>query len=123
MMERRLTTQEAATTGTETERSPNTPPRAALVLPAAGRARRFGSGENKIWARLAGRTVLEWTLSAFQAHPQIETIVLVVGVEERDRAAEIARSFPKVAQIVPGGETRAESVKNGLDALPAEIEI
>lgn len=93
------------------------------VIPAAGRARRFGSGENKVWASLAGRAILEWTLSAFDAHPAISSVALVVSADEQDRAREIASAFPKVRAIVPGGETRAESVRNGLEALPPDIEI
>src|SRR5436190_7234347 len=93
-------------------------PRAAVVLPAAGRARRFGSGENKIWAQLAGRAVLEWTLSAFDAHPAVTSIVLAAGAEELERVRAVAAAFPKVIAVVEGGETRAASVKNGLDALP-----
>lgn len=97
--------------------------RVAAVIPAAGRARRFGSGENKLWATLAGRTVLEWTLSAFNAHPAIASIVLVANPDELERVRRVSANFAKVTAIVPGGETRAESVQNGLNALPADTEI
>jgi len=93
------------------------------VIPAAGRARRFGRNENKVFAPLAGRAVLEWTLSAFDAHPAISCVALVVGEEEQERARSLAAAFPKVTAIVAGGETRAASVRNGLEALPADIQI
>lgn len=94
-----------------------------MVIPAAGQARRFGSGENKIWAPLAGRAVVEWALSAFQAHPDVATMVLVASAGELERARAVARSYSKVTAVVPGGETRAASVRGGLEALPADIEI
>ena len=96
--------------------------RAGAVIPAAGRARRFGSGENKIWALLAGRSVLEWTLEAFDSHPQIEGIVLAAGAEELERVRSIASAFPKVLAVVEGGETRSESVLQGLKALPEDYD-
>jgi 2-C-methyl-D-erythritol 4-phosphate cytidylyltransferase/2-C-methyl-D-erythritol 2,4-cyclodiphosphate synthase len=98
-------------------------PLAAAVIPAAGRARRFGSSENKIWAHVAGRTVLEHTLSAFAAHPALSAIVIVANAEELERVRSVAANVPKVCAVVEGGETRAASVKKGLDALPPEIEI
>ncbi len=88
-----------------------------MVIPAGGRAKRFGSGENKIWATLSGKTVLEWTLAAFDSHPAIETIVIAAGSEELERVQAISAQFPKVRAVVAGGETRTASVKNGLDAL------
>lgn len=90
----------------------------AAIIPAAGRARRFGGSKNKIWARIAGRSVLEWTLTAFQAHPEIASIVLVAGEEEIERVRSISANFSKVAAVVIGGATRTESVRNGLEAVP-----
>jgi 2-C-methyl-D-erythritol 4-phosphate cytidylyltransferase / 2-C-methyl-D-erythritol 2,4-cyclodiphosphate synthase len=97
--------------------------RAAALIPAAGRAKRFNSSENKIWAQVAGRTVLEWTLSAFDQHPAITSLVVVAGEEESDRVRAIAAAFPKMTAVVVGGETRAASVKNGLASLPADTDI
>ena len=90
---------------------------AAAIIPAGGRARRFGSGENKIWAMLSGKTVLEWTLAAFNNHPAIETIIIAAGSDEMERVKAISAQFAKVHAVVAGGETRTESVRNGLDAL------
>ena len=93
-----------------------------VVLPAAGRARRFGSNENKIWAKLGGRTVLERTLTAFESHPDVVCIILVAGEEEIDRVTNASLSFRKVFAVVAGGKTRTDSVRNGLDALPPQID-
>ena len=72
---------------------------------------------------LGGRSVLERTLTAFDSHPSLQAIVLVAGEEELERVRQVAAAFPKVIAVVAGGETRTESVRNGLEALPAEIEI
>src|SRR5215510_15371489 len=91
-----------------------------VVVPAAGRGQRFGSRENKIWALIGGRTVLEWTLSAFQSHPSVDAIVIACAEEELGRLKDAARKFTKVGAVVPGGATRQESVANGMAALPDE---
>jgi len=72
---------------------------------------------------LGGRSVLERTLTAFDSHPALTAIVLVAGAEELQRVRQVAAAFPKVVAVVMGGETRSESVRNGLEALPPEIEI
>ncbi len=72
---------------------------------------------------LAGRTVLERTLATFAAHPAVDSIVVVVGAEEQERVRTAVSAFPKVVAVVPGGETRAESVRHGLNALPDGTEI
>lgn len=72
---------------------------------------------------LGGRSVLERTLTAFDSHPALQAIVLVAGPEELERVRQVAAAFPKVVAVVLGGETRSESVRNGLEALPPEIEI
>lgn len=71
---------------------------------------------------MAGRTVLEWTLAAFQAHPAIGAIVLVANAEELARLRTASASFTKVMAVVEGGATRALSVLNGLNALPGDVE-
>jgi 2-C-methyl-D-erythritol 4-phosphate cytidylyltransferase/2-C-methyl-D-erythritol 2,4-cyclodiphosphate synthase len=94
-----------------------------VVVPAAGRGSRFGSPENKVWSSVAGRTVLEWTLSTFQAHPEVDVIVVVGAAEEVERLQEATSSFGKVTAVVAGGASRQESVGNGLVALPAGCDV
>jgi 2-C-methyl-D-erythritol 4-phosphate cytidylyltransferase / 2-C-methyl-D-erythritol 2,4-cyclodiphosphate synthase len=90
-----------------------------VVVPAAGRGARFGSPENKIWAHLGERTILDWTLRAFEEHPAISDVVVVAGADELARVREAANGFAKVVAVVVGGASRAESVGNGLCELPA----
>ena len=98
-----------------------------MVIPAAGQAKRFGSDENKIWAIIDGRSVLERTLLTFCQHPYIEAIVVATGKEEIERVTKLVETlspyFRKSFYVVLGGETRTESVLCGLNALPEGIEI
>ena len=72
---------------------------------------------------LAGRTVLEWTLAAFQNHAGVDSIVIVAGESDLSRVGTTASAFSKVTQIVPGGTTRTESVRNGLNAIPPNSDL
>lgn len=80
------------------------------VVVAAGSGTRFGAP--KQFADLAGRSVLEWSLDT--ARRACAGLVLVVPP---DRAADPDPAW-KVDEVVAGGETRSESVRAGLAALP-----
>lgn len=98
-------------------------PEAAAIIPAAGKARRFGSGSNKIWSHVAGRTVLEWTLSAFDAHPAIASIVVVAGEDDAERIERVCAGKSKVVAVAEGGDSRAASVRNGLAKVPPSTNV
>jgi 2-C-methyl-D-erythritol 4-phosphate cytidylyltransferase/2-C-methyl-D-erythritol 2,4-cyclodiphosphate synthase len=93
------------------------------IVAAAGRGRRFGAPENKIFAPLAGRTVLEWTLSTLEASPAIDAIVVVTGSEDLARVSEAAAAFPSVHAVCEGGAERYDSVWNALQAVPEATEL
>jgi 2-C-methyl-D-erythritol 4-phosphate cytidylyltransferase len=84
----------------------------AVIITAAGRGLRAGGDAPKQWQLLGGKSVLAHTVAAFQtmgfAH-----ILVTLHPDDRDRAAHLG---PEV-QIVLGGESRAKSVKNALEAL------
>jgi len=74
-------------------------------------------GLDKLTARIGGRPVLDWTVSAFVRHPAIARVVVVVAA---DRVQATSRSswLPAGARVVAGGERRQESVAAGV----AEVE-
>ena len=84
----------------------------ASIIVAAGRGTRAGGGQPKQWQPLAGRRVIDWTLAAFKAVPEIETIVLVLHPEDLHLFAPDHR-----VETVTGGDTRSQSVRNGLEIL------
>jgi 2-C-methyl-D-erythritol 4-phosphate cytidylyltransferase/2-C-methyl-D-erythritol 2,4-cyclodiphosphate synthase len=71
----------------------------------------------KQYARLAGATVLEWSLSALLHEPRIAGIMVVLAADDT-RWPEIAASMTgsKVGTTI-GGASRQESVMSGLKAL------
>jgi 2-C-methyl-D-erythritol 4-phosphate cytidylyltransferase len=79
------------------------------IIVAAGQGRRFGSA--KQFAALKGRPLLDWTLDAFETHPEVDEIVLVLP-DEKDGARFIGR-HPKITAVVRGGRRRQDSVRRG----------
>jgi 2-C-methyl-D-erythritol 4-phosphate cytidylyltransferase len=85
-----------------------------LVMPAAGAGRRFGSA--KQYARLGERSVLELSLQPFLDDPQCAGGSLVLAADDPQRE-RLQRVLPATMQLVDGGQERAHSVRNGLQAL------
>ena len=84
----------------------------AAIIVAAGRGTRAGGDRPKQWQILAGRRVVDRTLAAFRVTAAIDRIVLVLHPEDTHRFEPCDD-----VQIVAGSDTRAQSVRNGLDAL------
>ena len=89
--------------------------RASGLLVAAGGSRRMGF--DKITAPLAGRPLVTWSLAAFEACDDIGACVLVCAESRLAEFAALAAPYKKFQLIVPGGSERADSVRNGLQAL------
>ncbi len=96
------------------------------VIVSAGKGQRFMSGAKKQFHLLSGRPILAHTLDRFESCRMIRSIVLVVAPEDMDYCLkEIVEKldYAKVSQIVPGGRVRQESVRNGINSIPADSEI
>ncbi len=99
--------------------------RVPAVIPSAGMGIRMGGSVPKQFMELAGRPILVETLEIFQSSDVIEEIVVVVppGKVEYCRKEMIERfGINKVADVVPGGKTRQESVRIGLESLGKNYE-
>ena len=93
-----------------------------LLIACAGSGRRMGAERNKLLLEVAGRPVLAWTLQAALASESIRWIG-VVGqpVDQADIEALVQAAQPDRPVVwIEGGDTRQESVCNGLAALPAD---
>jgi 2-C-methyl-D-erythritol 4-phosphate cytidylyltransferase/2-C-methyl-D-erythritol 2,4-cyclodiphosphate synthase len=90
---------------------------AALVV-AGGRGMRAAAPIPKQYALLGGIPILSRTVSQFLGHPRIDRVAVVIGVADRKRyEAAFPAPHPKLTAPVEGGDTRQQSVLNGLRAL------
>lgn len=84
----------------------------AAIIVAAGRGTRAGGDVPKQWQPLAGRRVIDWTVAAFEAVDEIDTILVVLHPDDLEFFAPRGR-----IEVTIGGATRGQSVRNGLEAL------
>lgn len=92
-------------------------PRCFVVVPAAGSGRRMGAQVPKQYLPLAGRTVIEHTLTRITSHARITHTVVAINPGDRwwpDVAARLGLARLEVAE---GGSERCHSVLNALDRL------
>ena len=97
-------------------------PSCAAVIVAAGASSRMG-GTDKLLAELGRLPVLSRTLRVFDDHPMIDTIIVVAREDRLAKISRVCSAYEKVRIVVPGGDTRQQSVLNGLCALPEEFQL
>jgi 2-C-methyl-D-erythritol 4-phosphate cytidylyltransferase len=91
-----------------------------LVMPAAGSGRRFSASTPKQYAALGAATVIEHSLSLFEADPDCAGIVVVTAGDDATWPAIAARRTRLVDSAV-GGAERVHSVRAGLLALASRV--
>ncbi|QDH77540.1 2-C-methyl-D-erythritol 4-phosphate cytidylyltransferase [Echinicola soli] len=94
----------------------------AAIIVAGGRGTRMGSPIPKQYLEIGGKPVLMHTLEVFyQLDPSIK-IVLVIPATDFPLWDELCHKFGFGVshEVVAGGKSRFQSVKNGLDSLQWE---
>ncbi len=91
----------------------------SAIVVAAGSGSRIASDRPKQFLLLAGTPVLFHTLKPFEECDTIQEIIVVLPPESSAEFLEGAAKlgWKKVNRVVPGGLTRADSVKRGLEAV------
>jgi len=88
----------------------------ALIV-AAGRGTRAGRGLPKQYRPLQGQPILRHTLRALLAHKAVRDIQVVIHPDDQLLYEAAVAGLPQLRPPVFGGDTRSESVLNGLEAL------
>ena len=90
------------------------------IIAAAGQGTRLAGKRPKQFLELAGIPIIFHTLKAFEQCEVIEEIIVVIPAHESAGFLSFADKYDlrKLARVVPGGATRAESVLRGLEAVP-----
>ncbi|MFF3322207.1 2-C-methyl-D-erythritol 4-phosphate cytidylyltransferase [Streptomyces sp. NPDC002889] len=107
--------------------------RTAAVIPAAGRGVRLGPGAPKALRALNGTPMLIHAVRAMAASRAVSLVVVVAPPEGAPEVKRLLDAYELPGRtpgsslgstdylVVPGGDTRQESVRLGLDALPEDI--
>lgn len=86
------------------------------VLLAGGVGTRVGLDIPKQLIKIAGRTILEHTLTALHSHPDVDEIVVMMAPGHLDAVHAIVKSgdYVKVRHVLEGGETRNDTTLRAL---------
>ncbi len=91
------------------------PPKVAAAILAAGSGTRFGA--DKTLLDLGGSPLALRSVDLFTSHPAVD-LVLLVGADNLG-----ILDLPRGVVPIRGGQTRAESSRLALEALPPDVEI
>ena len=86
------------------------------LIPAAGAGTRMNSDAPKQYLEISGRTILEHTVCRLLGCTSISGVVVCIAAEDTHWADFRVRD-KRLLPAAPGGQTRAQSVLNGLIAL------
>jgi ribitol-5-phosphate 2-dehydrogenase (NADP+) / D-ribitol-5-phosphate cytidylyltransferase len=90
----------------------------AVVL-AGGTGSRLGLTIPKQLLKVAGKTIIEHSIDAFEAHPDIDEILVMMAVGHTAQVQEIVdrAGYRKVVRVLDGGAERIESTAKAIEAL------
>jgi len=94
------------------------------IIVSGGSGTRFNKDLPKQYTKIKEKMVIEYTMDAFQNHPEIQSIYLVLPSEDRPEGldGELHEKYSKLNRILDGGKTRSESVAIGVKALSDDEE-
>lgn len=89
-----------------------------MVVAAAGRGERLGGSVPKQFRPIAGIPLLLRTVRPFLAHPEVREVITVLPPDNVAKPPEwLSELAGERLRLVAGGETRLDSVRNGVGVL------
>ena len=93
-----------------------------LLIPAAGSGSRMKAGKNKLLIELEGESLIYWTLKSIFSSSSISWVGIIGQPKDKELLLNSLKDFSHKVKWINGGETRQESVFNGLNSLPKDAE-
>ena len=93
-----------------------------VLIPAAGSGSRMKAGKNKLLIELEGESLIYWTLKSVFSSSLVSWVGIIGQPNDKHELLNSVKGFSSKVKWVNGGETRQESVFNGLNSLPSNAE-
>jgi len=95
------------------------------IIPIAGTGTRFNTDHSKPLVELSGKPICVYALETFEKSSLIDSVILVGQKGRLPELEGIVEKYglKKVVQVIAGGETRQQSVFNGLAAIDNDIDL
>ncbi|SNT13874.1 2-C-methyl-D-erythritol 4-phosphate cytidylyltransferase [Micrococcales bacterium KH10] len=91
------------------------------VVLAGGIGSRLGLSVPKQMVKIAGKTILEHTVTALNDSPEIDELIVMITPGWSEQVATLlGERFEKLTRILEGGSTRNETTSRLLDAVAAD---
>lgn len=90
----------------------------SCVIVAAGSGSRTGLQYNKVFHEIDGQTVVERSAANFIDDPDCKQVIIVINLDERKIFDDL--KFNNKVEFTAGGDSRQESVFNGLQLVSQE---
>lgn len=96
----------------------------AIIL-VAGNSTRFGQNRNKNFELINGKSILSYSINAFDKNRYIDNIIVVIKQDDEETVCGIINQEEtnKKIDIVLGGNSRQESVYNAIKNTKSDIVI
>jgi 2-C-methyl-D-erythritol 4-phosphate cytidylyltransferase/2-C-methyl-D-erythritol 2,4-cyclodiphosphate synthase len=94
-----------------------------VIIVAAGRGARLGASQPKQVLDIGGRTMLQRAVAAFDTHPRVHEIVVVLPADLVQAGESLTGPASWPCVCVAGGARRQDSVRAGFSRLSAEVEL
>lgn len=97
---------------------------AGVVIVAAGRGERFGDS-GKVLSMAAGRPLLAWSLDVVMRTETASEVAVVCGNHTKAAIDRLVGDYSArmLVRTCPGGDTRQESVRSGIECLSGGVEV
>lgn len=94
-----------------------------VIIVAAGRSERMRSSVPKPLLELRGRSLLRYSVQAFDAHPLVSELVVVLPADLVHEGRSLVGSTSRPCHVVPGGARRQDSVRHGFDRISGAADL
>ena len=93
-----------------------------MLIPAAGSGSRMKAGKNKLLIKIEGESLIYWTLKSIFSASSITWVGIIGQPKDKELLLDSAKDFSCKVHWIDGGDTRQESVFNGLNSLPDDAD-
>lgn len=99
-------------------------PRVTAAVLAGGTGTRLGADRPKQLLPMSGRPLLDYSLAAFGAAPEVDDIIVLMAEAYLPEVEKLVAEggHPKVSAVLPGGTTRSESSWRAIEAVDGRSE-
>jgi 2-C-methyl-D-erythritol 4-phosphate cytidylyltransferase/2-C-methyl-D-erythritol 2,4-cyclodiphosphate synthase len=94
-----------------------------VIIVAGGRGARLGASVPKQLIDLGGRSMLRRSVEAFDAHPDVAELVVVLPAELVDAGPTLLGVTSRPCVFTAGGDRRQDSVQRGVGALSPDVDL